>query len=104
VDHGHHRDIEVAGQRRFDRSRVRQAAPRAAEPHMVEMVKLRDLGQALTKGAILHDQDLLAGRTTDEIAISMAAVPEPVTSSISCSGEAPNTGRSFCCNRRTTPE
>ncbi len=44
------------------------------------------------------------GGTTDEIDISIAAVPEPVMSSISCAGEAPNTGRSFSCSRSTTAE
>ena len=44
------------------------------------------------------------GGTTEEIAISIAEVPEPVMSSISCAGEAPNTGRSFSCSRSTTAE
>ena len=44
----------------------------------------------------------LPGGTTDAIDISIAAVPEPVSSSISCADDAPNAGRSFSCRRPTT--
>ena len=40
----------------------------------------------------------------EEMDISIAAVPDPVMSSISCSGEARKTGRSLSCRRPTTAE
>ena len=79
-----------------DRRGIEQLAPGQAQAPVGQAVDVGDVAQPLAEGAV-GDGEQLAARPAPptDSAVSIAAVPEPVTSRMSCSGEAPNTGRSL---------